>query len=768
MTTDNNHEYVGEVTTFFGMLTDDNSKKRFDEILIPKIQRDYAQGRSGRKLMRRRFLKRLWKAIDSDKSDGIELDFIYGQKQNATFLPIDGQQRLTTLFLLHLYLGKRAGKDTDFLKAFTYDTRDSSKEFCHRLLEIPGNEFKGIKAYITNQWWFTRRWSNDPTVSSMLVMLDDIDTHYSEKNPDGSDRWQQKDIAAVWYRLTTDSKIRFWKLTLDDLRTSDDLYIKMNSRGKPLTDFEHFKAEIESYLYNGSMAATEHKTGQFSLKIDTDWTNLLWQYRDKEADGEYRDEKNKNSKHYADNGLDLMFINIFRRFMIIEGTKKNYDYNTLERTDTLRLADIILKPEPELLSRFEKIMDFFVSLESVPSFFSNILTDRCDEQRIKDGIPANADNYRVYLQKPLEGNTDFLSRFTGTDKLNRASQLMLEAFLQYASAAQEVDYTSLREKIRIIRNLILNSPDELRADRFGTLLRRVDAIMSGETLNAETSGEFRQLQTVQEIAKLKYIDNNPSSEWTIKFAENHSVLRGNLSCYRDKDNILVELLPLHEALFHTDAEYDLIERYLLTIGDYAPTANSRKLYGGRHFENWRDDIFSHNNKVTPPILHKALRTLPDFTHETLKHHIDTWLSVQKEKGIYTWPYYMVCHAGMRHGESARYTKAADFRTYNYTMMNRNNYNGKHWNPYLFCLWRRMYDSGAKLADYNAPLIFEKEGITVRAYEESFEIIMSDDTRHIIKIPQTFIEDKETDTVDRIDFVQAELEKILNEAGHRES
>ncbi|MDE6843468.1 MAG: DUF262 domain-containing protein, partial [Muribaculaceae bacterium] len=236
MTTDNNHEYVGEVTTFFGMLTDDNSKKRFDEILIPKIQRDYAQGRSGRKLMRRRFLKRLWKAIDSDKSDGIELDFIYGQKQNATFLPIDGQQRLTTLFLLHLYLGKRAGKDTDFLKAFTYDTRDSSKEFCHRLLEIPGNEFKGIKAYITNQWWFTRRWSNDPTVSSMLVMLDDIDAHYSEKNPDGSDRWQQKDIAAVWYRLTTDSKIRFWKLTLDDLRTSDDLYIKMNSRGKPLTD----------------------------------------------------------------------------------------------------------------------------------------------------------------------------------------------------------------------------------------------------------------------------------------------------------------------------------------------------------------------------------------------------------------------------------------------------------------------------------------------------------------------------------------------------
>ena len=26
---------------------------------------------------------------------------------------------------------------------------------------------------------------------------------------------------------------------------TDELYIKMNSRGKPLTQFEHFKAELE-------------------------------------------------------------------------------------------------------------------------------------------------------------------------------------------------------------------------------------------------------------------------------------------------------------------------------------------------------------------------------------------------------------------------------------------------------------------------------------------------------------------------------------------
>lgn len=41
------------------------------------------------------------KSIISDKL--INLDFIYGNLDGDTFLPLDGQQRLTTLFLLHWY-----------------------------------------------------------------------------------------------------------------------------------------------------------------------------------------------------------------------------------------------------------------------------------------------------------------------------------------------------------------------------------------------------------------------------------------------------------------------------------------------------------------------------------------------------------------------------------------------------------------------------------------------------------------------------------------
>ena len=133
---ENQTKALGELTTFYEMLASHDRKKRFDEIVIPKIQRDYAQGRSGRSLMRSRFLKRLFSAIDRDGAKEIKLDFVYGQANDNMFFPIDGQQRLTTLFLLHLYVGKRSAADISALSGFTYDTRDSSKEFCKMLIEI--------------------------------------------------------------------------------------------------------------------------------------------------------------------------------------------------------------------------------------------------------------------------------------------------------------------------------------------------------------------------------------------------------------------------------------------------------------------------------------------------------------------------------------------------------------------------------------------------------------------------------------------------------
>ena len=108
-------------------------------IRIPLIQRDYAQGRGGESVVRIRkaFLDVLHEALVG--GDPISLDFVYGDVTDGVLEPLDGQQRLTTLFLLHVYLAHRANVlcEPHAWTNFTYVTRASARLFCERLVKFP-------------------------------------------------------------------------------------------------------------------------------------------------------------------------------------------------------------------------------------------------------------------------------------------------------------------------------------------------------------------------------------------------------------------------------------------------------------------------------------------------------------------------------------------------------------------------------------------------------------------------------------------------------
>ena len=77
-------------------------------IVIPPLQRDYAQGRendSAIEQIRNSLIEELFDSLVNNKK--LVLNFIYGEKEEGRFIPIDGQQRLTTLFLLHWYVFSR-------------------------------------------------------------------------------------------------------------------------------------------------------------------------------------------------------------------------------------------------------------------------------------------------------------------------------------------------------------------------------------------------------------------------------------------------------------------------------------------------------------------------------------------------------------------------------------------------------------------------------------------------------------------------------------
>src|SRR5213080_1183498 len=103
--------------------------RRCRRIEIPLIQRDYAQGREPEKDVRDEFLKALHAALSLPAGDTklpLNLDFIYGSMEGQDkrcFLPLDGQQRLTTLFLMHWYLAWRDRQVADFQERFLNDQR---------------------------------------------------------------------------------------------------------------------------------------------------------------------------------------------------------------------------------------------------------------------------------------------------------------------------------------------------------------------------------------------------------------------------------------------------------------------------------------------------------------------------------------------------------------------------------------------------------------------------------------------------------------------
>lgn len=323
---------------------------RGNKVIIPIIQRDYAQGRLGKETLRQKFLQELKDALDNSHGQALTLDFVYGvENSKESIYPLDGQQRLTTLWLLHWYLAYKTGriKDNNIkqpLKKFTYETRVSSREFCEQLCEFTPLDEHGPKPdennlplldLIQQQTWFYNTWKQDPTIQSMLRMLcgtkindkktqtdiiDGIDELFGQCNQDILNKYfnrlisdNSEDCPIVFHQMAIGTK---------EMPLSDDLYIKMNARGKSLTSFENFKADLMKWIIEN---ISEEEAVRYASLIDNEWTDLFWR------------KSKANITHCVD---EVFFAFINRLFYNLVITKRNIDSkytvtddNAAENTD---------------------------------------------------------------------------------------------------------------------------------------------------------------------------------------------------------------------------------------------------------------------------------------------------------------------------------------------------------------------------------------------------------------------------------------------------
>lgn len=161
--------------------------------------------------------------------------------------PLDGQQRLTTLFLLHWYLASLDRKFDEFRSwitlpsggsCFTYRTRPAAREFFDALVRQPAPldticaRSTALSDWVTDSVWFVRSWRRDPTVRSYLAIS--TPSMGASLRPVGVGSTGFDESPVMSFRL----------LLLENFNLSDDLYVKMNARGKALTPFEVLKAKV--------------------------------------------------------------------------------------------------------------------------------------------------------------------------------------------------------------------------------------------------------------------------------------------------------------------------------------------------------------------------------------------------------------------------------------------------------------------------------------------------------------------------------------------
>lgn len=297
------------------------------KVVVPIIQRDYAQGRIGEHVnrVRSKLLEDMKKAILGEKQ--LDLNFVYGKEEEKKFIPIDGQQRLTTLFLLHLYAFKEDRNKTEILHKFTYETRISSKEFFGELVnhrtEIFSSKLKPSEE-IKDAEWFLANWENDPTIKSVLVMLDNINSQFC-------------DVENLEELLIDEERkpIIFKFLNIEDLGTEDSLYIKLNARGKPLTDFENFKAQLINRIKKLELSFAD----EFERKFDTDWTDFFWSEYKENFDETYLTFFKvlfmNNELIYSDETyfLNIDYEKINEEILKVAFYLLNYLYENLENKD---------------------------------------------------------------------------------------------------------------------------------------------------------------------------------------------------------------------------------------------------------------------------------------------------------------------------------------------------------------------------------------------------------------------------------------------------
>lgn len=677
------------------------------EIAIPMIQRDYAQGREDENAEKIR--GKLLNKINFDDKKPIKFDFIYGyieeRDEREIFIPLDGQQRLTTLFLLHWYIAAKADKkdstDKTNLKKFRYETRTSSTDFTQALVDnidkltLPSllsaekdkkskKNLTALSEAIKNSAWFFTSWENDPTIAAMLVMLDAIHERNITKN-----------------KL---EKITFDFINMGDFKLSDDLYLKMNARGVQLTPFENFKAFFEKHLekIDDDMKNDEENSlkKRFSDSIDNTWLDIFWElkYADPDAiDKSYRT-------------IDKPFMRFFWYMTEMLYFKKGIKYKNNQICDQNE-KEAITNFEYDSDSIDEKLIEKVYGIDEV-KYLLKVLDKFESIKELCDKVLSS--EYEAGKVSLFTTESNLLEKLVKKGQLTNTERLILFTIINYThKELDKIQHTyHLHDLVRIVRNLLKKGIDfdhPIKKERF---YKATETIFYLTEKLKETNSDsiYKLLQSIVD-EELSTYDNAPLNSTQKTFIQDEkkkAQLINKDSRFRKVIFDLEDDPRIKGAIHNFMPENDLNEiserfeqrkqafndiwlgnwsdivRGLLSINDYSIWVGSSSL-GGKYFfgKEGKDDSWisiltkNGNNDFLINFLDKHNNR---YSNEDIRNE---YLQNTQEK---YWRYYFVKYPEMTCSEGYRnifiFNNYIGFKIEDFKTGDRISNSNIHINPYV--------------------------------------------------------------------------------------
>ena len=467
---------------------------------------------------------------------------------------------------------------------------------------------------------------------------------------------------------------------MEKLGLPDELYIKMNSRGKELTEFEYFKSQFADVL-------PESFVEEFKNKIDQQWSDLFWHL--------YENSPEKDLAQLADNAF-LRFYNYITEILIVQNGLE------IENQEALKIAEVIYSKTENCEFLFSSMEALIKLYKEKPDFFNDLFY--IEENEFAEN------NIRLFFQKPSK---DLFRKCADSyDSSLRINPFSIgEQLMMYACLIHLLNDTEhFKDRLRSIRNLISNSEDTVRKENMASLLKTVAGIIIKDEIDEDFKFNKRQVQ--EEYNKQSFIERRSHLKATINKIEDHHLLQGCLAIFELNEDIQRNAASF-QSIFSHQNNYKEISYALLTFGDYSQKYDWRRRLGNNNNSTWRELLTPSNRRenfnTTRQILNDLIQYVNANPETDLNSIVANYLNehTNSPENPKTWEYYYLKYDFFSKNEEGFIYWPQFHNQYDNKVMRKTTLGGFNWSPYLVILKEHFGDK-LSLENYGAtPLTLTK-------------------------------------------------------------